>query len=302
MRILAFLAVMLLSGCVGQQAQQTVGYVDLSDLQPVVTIEQDVIPLRVAVASVVSPKGTIQSYEPMLKYLESQLHRPVELVQRRTYLETNDLISEGKVDLAFVCTSAYVSGFEEFGMELLAAPQVNGDRIYFSLLIVPSDSTAESMSDLAGKVFAFTDPISLSGRMYPTFVVQQLGYDPETFFSRIFFTYNHDEAIRAVANKLADGAAVDSLVYDFALTRDPELINKVRVIHRSPAFGIPPVVVSPLLDDDIKFELQKILLRMSETAEGRQVLDSIGVEKYIIIDDQAYDDVRELVKNVERNR
>lgn len=97
------------------------------------------------------------------------------------------------------------------------------------------------MADLKGKVFAFTDPISLAGRVYPTSLVESLGSAPDAFFSRTFFTYSHDEAIYAVANGLADGASVDSLVYDYAIIRDPALTQKVKVIHRSPAFGIPPV-------------------------------------------------------------
>lgn len=300
---LVILFLMLLNlGCVPHPSQQVVGYVDLKDLQPLPVSKLDILPLRVAVASVVSPKGTVQSYELLLAYLEKQFNRPVELIQRRTYMETNDLIAAGKVDLAFVCTSAYVVGHDSFDMELLAAPQVNGKTVYHSFLIVPSDSSAKSMVDLKNKVFAFTDPISLSGRQYPTYLVQQLGYNPENFFAQTFFTYNHDEAIRAVANRVADGASVDSLVYEFAIDRDPSLAQKVRVIHRSPPFGIPPVVVSPKLDENLKRELQKVLLNMGDTSEGRKALEAIGVEKFTTIDDHAYDDIRNLLSDVEKTR
>lgn len=300
---LVILFLMLLNfGCVPQPTQHVVGYVDLKDLQPLPVSKLDILPLRVAVASVVSPKGTVQSYELLLAYLEKQFNRPVELIQRRTYMETNDLIAAGKVDLAFVCTSAYVVGHDSFDMELLAAPQVNGKIVYHSFLIVPFDSSAKSMTDLKNKVFAYTDPISLSGRQYPTYLVQQLGYNPEKFFAQTFFTYNHDEAIRAVANRVADGASVDSLVYEFAIARDPGLAQKVRVIHRSPPFGIPPVVVSPKLDENLKRELLKVLLNMGDTSEGTKALEAIGVEKFTTIDDHAYDDIRNLLSDVEKTR
>lgn len=146
------------------------------------------------------PKGTVESYQSLLDYLSAQLHRPVESVQRRTYAEVNDLVESGDVDVAFVCTSAYIAGYDRFGMELLAAPQVNGETVYYSLLIVPVDSPAQTLADLRGKVFAFTDPMSNTGRMYPTFLVNQLGNTPEEFFTRTFFTYSHDDAIRAVAD------------------------------------------------------------------------------------------------------
>ena len=47
------------------------------------------------VAAVISPKGTVESYSPLLNYLEEKLNRPIELIQRRTYLEVNDLIEHG---------------------------------------------------------------------------------------------------------------------------------------------------------------------------------------------------------------
>jgi phosphonate transport system substrate-binding protein len=250
------------------------------------------------VAAVVSPRGTVESYQLLLSYLSEQLDRPVELVQRLTYEETNRLVESGEVDLAFVCTSAYITGHEAFDMQLLVAPQVNGTATYQSLLIVPTNSTAANIGDLRDNVFAFTDPISNTGRVYPTYLVQQLGFTPETFFTRTFFTYNHDDAIRAVASGLADGAAVDSLVYTYALERDPTLAEKVKVIHRSPDFGIPPVVVSPSLRPQLRALLQEILLTMDENPEGRRALSNLGIDKFVIIDNSAYDTARHLVEEV----
>ena len=293
------LITVLLVSCSPLPQTEVAGTVDLSNLQPLPTPEDyEAVPLRVAIAAVISPKGTLESYSPLLNYLEEKLNRPVELIQRRTYLEINDLIEHGEVDLAFVCTSAYVQGHDTFGMELLVAPQVDGKTTYNSLLIVPTDSAAQSMEDLRGKVFAFTDPISLSGRVYPTYVVQQLGFTPEEFFARTFFTYSHDEAIRAVASGLADGAAVDSLVYEFALARDPSLKDKVRVIHTSPDFGIPPVVVSPFTRPQVKAELQALLLGMATDPEAREALSVIGVERFVLIEDSAYDGVRVLMGGI----
>jgi phosphonate transport system substrate-binding protein len=287
---------LIVASCSPLPKTEVAGNVDLNDLQPLPTPDgHAAVPLRIAVAAVISPEGTIQSYSPLLQYLEEKLDRPVELVQRRTYLEVNDLIERGEVDVAFVCTSAYVEGHDTFGMELLAAPQVNGKTVYNSVLIVPTSSTAQSMADMRGKIFAFTDPISLSGRVYPTYLVHKLGYTPEEFFTHTFFTYSHDEAIRAVASGVADGAAVDSLVYEFAIARDPSLADKIRVIHRSPDFGIPPVVISPFTRPQVKADIQDLLLGMADDANAQDALMSIGVESFVVIDDGAYNGVRELI-------
>lgn len=279
------------------------GYVDLEQRVPLPTpLNSTVLPLRVAVAAVISPQGTVESYTQLLETMQSRLNRPVELVQRRTYLEINDLLEQGQVDVAFVCTSAYIAGYEKFGMELLVAPQVNGETVYYSLLLVQSDSKANSIADLRGKVFAFTDPISLSGRMYPTYLVKQQGSTPEEFFARIFFTYSHDQAILAVANKVADGAAVDSLVYEFFLARDATIGEKTRVIHRSPPFGIPPVVVNPALRPQLKLELQNFFLTLHEDPQGQAALQAIGVDRFVPIEDSAYQGVRTLLSDLNATR
>lgn len=301
MRYLSFVLSLLLLVSCAAPPEPSAPVIHLSDLEPLpANPSDDVVPLRVAVSAVISPKGTAESYQFLLDYLSLKLDRPVELVQRRTYSEVNELVESGYVDVAFVCTSAYVDGNEKFGMELLAAPQVNGETVYYSLLIVPRDSPAQtrSVADLRGKVFAFTDPMSNTGRVYPTYLVQQLGSAPEEFFARTFFTYSHDDAIRAVADGLADGAAVDSLVYDFAIARDPVLGEKIRVIHRSPPFGIPPVVVSPNVRPQLKAELQSILLGMADDLQGQKGLQAVSVDKFVLIDDSAYDSARDLLAAV----
>ena len=119
--LLMFIA-LLASGCAESATPPAVVEVDLTNLQPIpARYSEGVMPLRISVAAIVSPQGTAESYQPLLDYLSQATGRPVQLVQRRTYQETNDLIERGEVDVAFVCTSAYLAGRDDFGLELLAA-------------------------------------------------------------------------------------------------------------------------------------------------------------------------------------
>lgn len=299
-RVLIILALLLsITGCSSANAFP-LPFVNLSQRQPLPAIaEAEVVPLRIAVAAIISPQSTVESYSQFADYLSKQLGRPVELVQRRTYAEVNRLVADRTVDLAFVCTSAYVEGHDQFGMELLVAPEINGASVYYSELIVPADSPAQSIADLRGKVFAFTDPISFSGRVYPTSLVEALKEAPEHFFSRTFFTYSHDRAIEAVAAGVADGAAVDSLVLQYALQRKPALADRIRMIHRSAPFGIPPVVIPPDYSPRHKLQLQTILLAMDKSEEGKAILKTLGIDRFVLIDDDAYDDVRQLTAQAE---
>jgi phosphonate transport system substrate-binding protein len=252
------------------------------------------MPLRVAVAGIVSPKETLSSYRDLITYLGQRLERPVELVQRKTYAEVNDLIRTGMVDLAFVCTGGYLVGQREFGMELLLAPQVNGAPIYYSYLIVPSTSAAHQLSDLRGKTFAFTDPMSLTGRQYPLFLLEQINETPEGFFRQVIFTYSHDNAIKAVAQTLVDGAAVDGLIFDAMAARDAELASRVRIIHQSPPLGIPPVVVHPGLNSTLKEQLRQLLLGLDQEKEGQALLRALQIERFVVVSDRQYDFARQV--------
>lgn len=288
-------AAWLLAGCSTLQAAP-LPMVDLTERSSLpATTATEPRPLRLAVAAIMSPQGTADSYQELANYLSKALDRPVELVQRRTYAETNALIARGEVDFAFVCTSAYLEGAEAASMELLVAPTIDGESTYYSQLIVPRTSSTTTIEDLRGRTFAFTDPMSLSGRVYPTYLVQQLGDQPESFFGDIFFTYSHDRAIEAVAAGVADGAAVDSLVLRYALARTPQLADRIKIIHTSPPYGIPPVVVPKSLPVRQRVELQGLLLAMHEDPEGHLVLAHLGVDRFITIDSQAYASARLLV-------
>lgn len=282
--------VAVLAACAPQSEIPVAGFINLDDLQPLPTSEgEHVQPLRVAIAAVISPQGTAESYAPLVDYLGERLKRPIEILQRRTYAEINELLRTGDVDLAFVCTSSYILGRREFGLELLVAPQVNGETTYRAKLIIPAESAARSIEDLRGKVFAFTDPNSFSGRIFPTFLLQQIGETPEEFFARTFFTYSHDDAIYAVANGAADGASVDSLILDYVLERDPSLVDRLRIINTSPPFGIPPVVVRPDINLQLRAELKAIFLGMDKTPDGLAALTSLGVDRFVEV---TYEDYR----------
>lgn len=259
-------------------------------------------PLRVAISGVISPKETYKTYQDLLRYIGKRLDRPVELVQRKTYAEVNDLIRAGGIDLAFVCTQAYVQGQQDFGMELIGAPVIGGEPLYRAYIVVPADSPATGLGDLKGKIFAFTDPDSNSGRLYPTHRLWLQGESPEGFFGKVAYTYSHDNSIKAVADKLVDGASVDSLVYEATVARNPSLATRVRVVERSEPFGAPPVVVHPALAADLKASLRQAILELDSDPEGQAIINSLGIERFVVPDQSIYESVREMLRHLRAQR
>jgi phosphonate transport system substrate-binding protein len=179
-------------------------------------------------------------------------------------------------------------------MELLVAPQVNGELSYYSLLIVADDLDVDSLQGLRGRTFAFSDPLSNSGRLAPLYQLALIEETPESFFSRRIFTYAHDSSIRAVAEGIVDAAAVDSLVYDYLRITEPKVVAGVKVIETWGPYGINPFVVNPNLDPQLKTDLRDIFLGMHEDPQGLELLQRLMVERFVVVDDAAYDSVREM--------
>ncbi|MBI2902182.1 MAG: phosphate/phosphite/phosphonate ABC transporter substrate-binding protein [Candidatus Methylomirabilis oxyfera] len=260
------------------------------------------VPVRVAVAPVISPRENFRLYAPLMDYLAEKLDRPVEFLQRPTYSEINDLVRNGHADIAFVCDYAYILGQRDFGMQILAVPQIMGQITYHSLLIVPAESEAQSLENLRRKSFAFSDPLSSSGWLYPAYLLTLKGERPEAFFARTVFTYSHDNTIRAVANRLVDGGAVDSLVYDFMLSQSPDLARSLRVIGKSPAWGNPPVVVHPRIDSSLRERLRQILLSTHQDQAGKRLLANLMIDRFVGLDDTYYRDVRAMATTIKAQR
>lgn len=289
---------MLIAGCNGRPINAI--DISLKDMEVVETnkINNKSSTLRVAFSSITSPKESIIYYSDLLKYIERNLGLTVEVIQRKTYQEVNDLVEAGEVDLAFICTYAYTLGTKKFGLEPFLVPQINGKVTYQSYVLVPQDSLTNKFEELAGKRFAFTDPLSNTGFLYPKYLLKQKNETAESFFKNTMFTYSHDNSIRAVSDKIVDGAAVDGLVFEYLIEKKPEIKDKVRVITKSEEFGIPPVVVSPKVNIEIKDKLKKLFLNLHNTEEGRSILNHLNIDRFLEQEDSNYDSIRKIASEV----
>lgn len=250
--------------------------------------------LRVAIAGVLSPSSTLEAYQDLLTYMGDSLDRQVLMILKPTYAEINDMLMGQRADVAFVCSLAYVKGNQDFGMELLVAPRINEEIVYYSYLIVPEVSSASNMEDLRGRSFAFTDPMSNTGHLAPTYQLSLLDETTASFFGSYYFTYSHDISVRAVADRLVDGAAVDSLVYEQMIAKEPELASKVKILARWGPYGMPPVVINPELDSQLKRQLQELFLGMHDSDEGRNLLSNLDIDQFKVVPDDLYDSIREM--------
>jgi phosphonate transport system substrate-binding protein len=223
------------------------------------------------------------------------------MVQRSSYAEVNALLANGEVDLAFICSGAYVDLRERGSGELLVVPVVDGSATYQSWVIVRAGVEVNSFEDLLGNSFAFVDPISNTGYYFPVWRALQLGEDPKRFFGATTFTHSHEKSIEMVAEGVVDAAAVDHLVFEGLVKQRPELEDHVRIIEKSRLFGIPPVVVKRDMDPELREKLLDLLLGIHRHDKGRQAMESLGFERFVPGRDADYDAVEAMRADIRRD-
>lgn len=287
------LLVVGLTGC-EQDQPKVVNLANQAPL-PISAPPSDQTRLNLGVGSILTPEAGYVYYQQLIDYLTEQLSLDIYIVDPGNYQQLNQLLETGKVDVAFVCSGPYVEGHDRFGLLLLAAPVVDGVPAYYSDLIVPAGSPVQTLADLRGKTFAFTDPQSNTGALVPKNELTRMGFTPEEFFASYTYTYAHDLSIHTVADHLVDGAAVDSLIWNYMAATEPGLSDRVRVVKRYGPYGIPPVVASPHLAPELREKIRQGLLTLHETPRGRAILQGMHIEQFVSIDDKAYDSIRQML-------
>jgi len=228
-------------------------------------------------------------------YLQTHTKRPVEFIQRDRYRETIDLLQQQKVDFAWVCDYPYLVLKKD--VNLLAVALHQGKPSYQAYLIVSiSDTTTRRIADLKNTIFAFADPYSNTGYLSPRFEIQRSGADPATFFKRTFFTWSHRKVIDAVASGVAQGASVDSYVWESLAKVRPDITAKTRIAWKSELYGFPPMVAQrnvPAADFAL---MQGVLMNMQNNAQGRNLLNRLNLDGFIKGSPKLYDGVAEMMR------
>ena len=239
-----------------------------------------------------SPQDTFSSYSRLLERLGSALHVRVELVQRRTYAEVNELLAAGKVDAALLCTGGYLELERKHPgtTEVLAVPVIRGESTYRSYVLVPAGSRARTLAELEGKRFAYTDELSLSGRLYVVHLLREAGRRSRARSSGPCST---PAATTARSTRWRAGWSTAPRWTASSSTSSPPRTRSstagIRVIDRSPLFGAAPVVASTRLSPARRTQLRNALLSLSADPEATAALRVVGFDAFAMPGPHLYD-------------
>ncbi|MES9862754.1 MAG: phosphate/phosphite/phosphonate ABC transporter substrate-binding protein [Candidatus Thiodiazotropha sp. LLP2] len=256
-------------------------------------------PIRFGLTAVVLTEN-LRFLDQWSQYLGQKMGRKVEFVLRKSYREVMDLLDSGGIEFAWICGYPYVQTRTPESLKLMTVPIYRGAPRYHSYIIVHHTSPYSHFNDLKGKIFAFSDPDSNSGFLYPLTLITEKDAKPETFFRHSFFTFNHAETIQAVSEQVADGGAVDSYIWDYLAIFRPDITEKTRIIKRSPSFGFPPIVSRLGVNTNTVNLMKSTLEDMDKDSIGKTLLARLKLDGFGHFSDSLFNGIRASVNATQR--
>lgn len=242
------------------------------------------------------------TYEYIASYVGEKVGCPATL----SVGQSLDEFVEGQVDVAFICGLPYVrmTKWPSCPVELLAAPVLEGERyqhkpIYFSDVVVRSNGPYTCFDDLQGCVWAYNERASHSGCNLVCYSLLERGKSP-AYFSKAVKSGAHLRSLEMVLAGRAAATAIDSHLLDVLLARHRELATRLGVIAVLGPTGIPPLVVSKRLDDDLKCKMREALVTMHQDRDAASKLHAGLIERFVPVSDENYASMRAMLERVEK--
>ncbi|RON85607.1 phosphonate ABC transporter substrate-binding protein [Pseudomonas fluorescens] len=239
-------------------------------------------------------QAMIESSKQVLDDLQAKIGMPVVPFVATDYNGIIEALRSGKLDVAYLGPFSYVLATSVADVEAfsVAVTKKTGQSAYKSVILARKDSGIHSLADLKGHTFAFVDPSSASGHLFPKAGLEQAGFAPDSLFKRVIFSGSHDASILAVENKKVDAAAVADRIFASAVAKGVVKQDDFEIVWSSKPIPESPMVWRKALDPELKKKVADALASIKDVPWGDQgVLNGFQPTT-----DASYDVVRETAK------
>jgi len=259
--------------------------------------------------------GVVDRYTPFVNYLTKELGTKVILRVANDYAAVIEGQRAGNIHIGYYGPASFARALiigvktEAFAIDVNS----DGSKGYYSVFYVLAGSPYRKIEDLKGKAMAFVDPNSTSGNNMPRFVLDGMGIDPETFFSKTVFAGSHENAVLALVQGTVEVAANWwNAADDSNLTRmlnkgmlkntdgSPMTKDDFRIILKSPLIINSPYAYLQDLPDDLKKSIRDAVFAAANKDKDAFAKLSDGKNRpWEPVTNPDYDRTVELVKFVD---
>jgi len=239
------------------------------------------------------PRLMASEYQPLIDHLAKALRMEVKPFVATDYNGVIEALRSRKLDVAMLGPFSYVLATTVADVEAFAAPETSKAGLsYHAVIIARKDRGFRTLLDLKGRNFAFVDPSSTSGHLFPKAALVKLGYDPDDFFGRVVFSGGHDASVLSVQNGKIDAAAVADALLEAAYSRGIVKREDLQILWTSEPIPTVPYVMRKDLPDELRKRIRAAFLQIRDLPVGSHAT----IVRVDPIDDSAYDGIRETAK------
>lgn len=250
--------------------------------------------LRVGLIPSEDSRAMLASSAELLRALETNLGMRVQGFVATDYNGVIEAMRANHVEVAYLGPFSYVLGTTIAQIEAFATAETAraGRTFYHSQIIALKENNIASIADLRGRTFAFVDPSSTSGHLFPKAGLIRQGIDPERYFSRVLFTGSHDANALAVANKRVDAATIADRILDTAISRGHIDRDKINIVWNSEPIPESPTVWRRNLPQALKDRIRAAFLAIRDITWA----DQGKLNRFVETNDAAYNVIRETAR------
>ena len=177
------------------------------------------------------------------------------------YAGVIEAMCNGEAHMGALNTFSYILAHERECAEVAVSSVRYGTTFYTGQIVVGADTGVTSIPELSGKTFCRPDPLSTSGWIIPSIVLQANGIDPDTDI-QVLDSGGHDSVITAVYNGDCVGGA--SFVDARSNVEDelPDVKDKVIVLEVSPPIPNDTVSFATSVPDEMQQKITAALVEI----------------------------------------
>jgi len=240
---------------------------------------------------------TINSFEPMARYLSEQLGRPVHLVTSMTFAAFWHSVESRQYDIVHFNQYHYVKSRDLYGYNVILKNEENGESTIAASIVVRKDSGLDKMMDLKDKRIIFGGgPTAMQSYIGASYLLQQGGLKEQDY--QTVFARNPPNAILATYYRQADAAGTGDKVLDFTLFKNAIDREQLKYLVRGRQLPHLPWAVSPDVPDSVRNRIQEILAGLDKTPAGRKILASAHLTGLRIVRDNEYNQHRLIIREI----